>query len=82
MENKQDIFEVTYKNIKVKIQRHLVSNQIIYRILFSDKRNPLVITESLTNNNKHWWTSVPEGRQNEANEIGPLIAEYIQTNQS
>ena len=82
MQNKHLVFEVNYKDGKINIQRHLIANQTVYRILFSDKRTPLIITEALTNKDKHWWTSVPEGRQNEANEIGPLIAEYIQTNQS
>ena len=81
MGNNQDVFEVGYKDGKISVQRHLVSNQIIYRVLFSNKRNPLVITRALTNNAEHWWTSIPEGRQKEANEIGPLIAEYILTNQ-
>lgn len=43
MENNLDLFEVEYKDGKLNVQRHLVASQTIYRVLFSDKRNPLVI---------------------------------------
>ncbi len=82
MENNANIFELNFKGEKISVQRHLLSNQTIYRILFSDKRTPLVITRALNENAARWWTSIPEGRQREANEIGPLIAEYINLHQS
>ena len=82
MENSQDIFELDFKDGKILVQRHFVATQTIYRIIFSDKRNPLVVTRSLTDNATRWWTSIPEGRQREAEEIGPLIANYIKSNQS
>ena len=82
MENSLDLFEIDFKDGKIRVQRHLVSNQTIYRVIFSDNRNPLVVTRALTENATHWWTSIPEGRQREAEEIGPLIANYIKSNQS
>ena len=82
MEINPDIFELDFKDDKIRVQRHFVSNQTIYRIVFSDKRSPLVITRTLTENAAHWWTSIPEGRQSGAEEIGPLIADYIKANQS
>ena len=50
MESSEDIFELNFKDGMIRVQRHLVPNQIIYRIGFSDKRNPLVITRALTEN--------------------------------
>ena len=82
MENSQDIFELSFKQGRIRIQRHFVSNQTIYRVIFSDKRSPLVVTRALTDNASRWWTSIPEGRQREAEEIGPLITAYIKVNQS
>ena len=73
MESSEDIFELNFKDGTIRVQRHFISNQIIYRIVFSDERNPLVITRALTDNAAHWWTSIPEGRQREAEEIWPLI---------
>ena len=82
MENSQDIFELGFKEGKIRVQRHFVASQTIYGIVFSDKRDPLVVTMALTDNAARWWTSIPEGRQREAEEIGPLIADYIKANQS
>ena len=79
MEISEDIFELNFKDGMIRVQLHLVSNQTIYRIVFSDKRNPLVITRALTDNADHWWTSIPEGRQREAKEIGALIEQYFET---
>jgi len=79
MESSEDIFELNFRDQMIRIQRHLVSNQIIYRIVFSDKRNSLVITRALTENAAHWWTSIPEGRQREAVEIGQIIEKYFET---
>ncbi|CAN5775655.1 hypothetical protein BH10BAC2_BH10BAC2_39990 [soil metagenome] len=82
MENSPEIFELDYKNGRIRVQEHFVANQVIFRIAFSDKRPTLIITRALTNNAAHFWTSIPEGRQIEADEIGPLIAVYIKSNQS
>jgi len=78
MESSEDIFELNFKDGTIRVQRHLLSNQVIYRIVFPDKRNPLVIIRALTDNAAHWWTSIPEGRQREAEEIGPLIEKYLE----
>jgi hypothetical protein len=78
MESSEAIFELNFKDGKIRVQRHLVSNQTIHRIVFSDKRNLLVITRALTDNAVHWWTSIPEGRQREAEEIVPLIEKYLE----
>jgi hypothetical protein len=81
MENAPHIFEIPFKKGNIRVQRYLIANQVIYRIVFSDKRAPLNITRALSDKAAHWWTSIPEGRQREAEEIGPLIAEYIKLNQ-
>ena len=49
MENNPEVFELEYKDGRINVQRHLIGNQTIYTILFSDKRNPLVITRAITN---------------------------------
>lgn len=82
MENNPDIFDLDFKGGKIRVQRHFVANQTIYRIVFADIRPALVVTRALNENAAHWWTSIPEGRQKEANEIGPLITDYIMLHQA
>lgn len=73
-------FELEYKDQKIRVQRHELSGEIIYRVLFADRRPALVLTRMLHSPTVHWWTSIPEGRQPEAEEIGPLIELYYQSN--
>jgi len=75
-----DIFELDYKTERVRVERRLFANQVIYRVLFSNKSTPLALTRT-TDNVRKFWTSVPEGRQKEAEEIGLLIEAFIKANQ-
>jgi len=72
-------FELSFNGEKIKVQRHSIGKQTIFRIIFSDKRPTLVITRALHENAYKFWTSIPEGRQREAEEIGALISEYFKT---
>ena len=78
MEN-QDKFELNFKNGKIQVQRHSVGAQVIFRIVFSDNRPPLVISRAVHSNAYKFWTSIPEGRQKEAEEVGTLISEFFKT---
>lgn len=80
MDNQNEIFELEYKAIKIRVQEILISNQTVFRVAFSDSRKPLALVRT-TNGSSHFWTSVPEGRQREAEEIGDLVANYIKTKQ-
>jgi len=77
MENSQDIFELSFKQGRIRIQRHFVSSQTIYHVVFSDKRSPLVVTRALTDNASHWWRSIPECRQKEVEKIWLLKPIFI-----
>ncbi len=79
MEKSQDNFELDFKDEKINVQRHSIGSQVIFRILFSNKRTPLVITRGTHSNAYKFWTSIPEGRQNEAEEVGPIISEYFKS---
>ena len=60
-------FELDFHNGKIKITRHSIGTQVIFRVVFADKKPPLVITRTHSNINR-FWTSIPEGRQREAEE--------------
>jgi hypothetical protein len=70
-------FELSYSGVKIKVQRHSIGSQTIFRITFSNSGPPLVITRATHENAFRFWTSIPEGRQREAEEIGALISEYF-----
>ncbi|RKE47108.1 hypothetical protein [Sphingobacterium detergens] len=69
-------FEVEVDGVKIIVTEHTVQDQQVYRLIFNDKRPPLVITRVST-----WqgamWTSVPQGRQPEAETFGQIVALYL-----
>ncbi|TKK65428.1 hypothetical protein FC093_20165 [Ilyomonas limi] len=75
------MFELDYKGSKIRVQEHTVAGTTVFRIVFPDSRKPLVVTRATRNNYTDFWTSVPEGRQKEAEEIGELISEHLNTKQ-
>ena len=70
-------FGIEYKGLTAKVQQVGYDENRIFNITFSDNRKPLVITVSVKRDGTKWWTSVPQGRQIEAEEVGKLIAIYI-----
>ena len=77
MEKAFDNFELDFEKGKIQVHRLLVGTQTIFRILFSDKRLLLVVTRATHANAYKFWTSIPEGRQKEAEEVGALISEHF-----
>ncbi|MGN6265438.1 MAG: hypothetical protein ACTHM5_07170 [Ginsengibacter sp.] len=78
MNHDRKSFQLPYKDQTINVQRHSVGGTTVFRISFSDRRPPLVITRARHQNAFNFWTSIPEGRQTEAEEIGPLIAEFYE----
>lgn len=70
-------FDINYEGSAATVREHEVQEKRVFHITFSDKRKALVITVAETPGGKKWWTSVPQGRQKEAEEVGKLIATYI-----
>ena len=77
MDYDRNQFEIFYLKEKIKVQQHAVGSQAIFRITFSNNLPPLVITRATHASAFSFWTSVPEGRQKEAEEIGALIEENL-----
>jgi hypothetical protein len=77
MDQSQNSFELNFKDGKIRVQRHTIGgHQTVYRVAFSDARPPLVLTRAAGKEIGMHWTSIPEGRFNEAEEVGPLIEQY------
>ena len=70
-------FEIEYRGGISKVTEAEIRNRRIFHILFPENKKPLTITVGQDNRETKFWTSIPEGRQEEAEEIGRLIAAYI-----
>jgi hypothetical protein len=74
MEQSENDIELDFNNGRIFVKQYNIGSQPVFRIRFSDERNPLVITRGLNAKAVRFWTSVPEGRQPEAEETGKLIS--------
>lgn len=73
-------FQVQYEGVTVSVSEHSVSGTRIFHLVFSDNRKALNITVAEKRpTGEKFWTSVPEGRQTEAEQIGKLIANFIRS---
>jgi len=70
-------FEIHYDGFAATVSEHELQDARVFHIAFADKRKPLVITVAEAPGGNKWWTSVPQGRQKEAEEVGKLVANYI-----
>jgi hypothetical protein len=70
-------FEITYGNTIHHIASVSIPGRLAYHVSFSSERKPLLVVRAKDFNASHFWTSMPEGRQKEAEGVGKLIEEYI-----
>ena len=75
----QNNFVLEFKKEEINVQRLSIGGQTLFKVNFPDNRKPLIVTRALHANAYRFWTSIPEGRQQEAEEIGALITEYFKS---
>ncbi len=70
-------FELELEGKQISIGEHQVGSKRVFHVDFKGSKKPLVITVGVGLVKEKFWTSIPQGRQAEAEQIGKLIAEYI-----
>jgi hypothetical protein len=74
---KPESFAIINNEIPATVEELSIAAQTIYRVIFTDKTAPLILTRATNHNAGRFWTSIPEGRQEFAEEIGKLIEKHI-----
>lgn len=64
-------------NVTLSCNRLDIPDFVAFRVTFSSDREPIVVARAKGVNRPHFWTSIPEGRQKEAEGVGKLIEEYL-----
>ncbi|HTK19211.1 MAG TPA: hypothetical protein VL442_06860 [Mucilaginibacter sp.] len=72
-------FEIELEGITIKVSEQELKSQRVFYIDFSGWKKNLVITVAEKQWGDKFWTSIPEGRQQEAEQIGKLIANFIRS---
>jgi hypothetical protein len=60
------------------VTKHFIGELEVFKILFSDKRPPLLIFYKMNMQRNDVWTPIPKGRQKEAEAIGRFIEPYLE----
>lgn len=77
MNSPEDHFEIVHLSFHLQVERLKIPGHSAFRVIFSDGRKPLVLARASNADAVKFWTSIPEGRQKEADEIGQLIEYHI-----
>lgn len=70
------MLEIEIQGLKIAVSEHIVNGQQVFRLSFSDNRKPMVIARAKTWNGETW-TSIPQGRQKEAEDFGIEISKHL-----
>jgi hypothetical protein len=71
-------FEIESNGILIKVSEHSIREDRVFHLKFPDERKSLnLIVAEKRPSGERFWTSTPEGRQEEAEQFGKLIAAYI-----
>ena len=71
-------FELAYKGGIMHVQEIPMAGQQVFKIEMA-QRKTLIITRATAFTANRFWTSIPEGRQDEAERVGAVIEEYIKS---
>lgn len=72
-------FQFVWRDKELQVIPKKVGGDWVYIVRFPDRTPSLILTLASKEKGGHFWTSVPEGRQREAEVLGPMITEHYQT---
>jgi len=70
-------FSIEAHGVILTCERLDMPKQVVYSVKFSSARKPIVVARAKFEDSDARWTSIPEGRQKEAEGVGAIIDEYL-----
>ncbi|HEV8270256.1 MAG TPA: hypothetical protein VGQ04_03065 [Chitinophagaceae bacterium] len=77
---KDEKFSFEAFGVKLMCLRLNLPKYVAFKVWFSSKRQPITVARAKGMDAPFFWTSIPEGRQKEAEGVGKLIEEYLLNN--
>ncbi len=74
-------FDLELNGVIMKVKKINLPGYTAFQVAFSSRRTPIVVARATNFDADKFWTSIPEGRQKEAEGIGKLIEEYFRSHQ-
>lgn len=75
--NDPNLFDIEFNGQMANVSVHIIKSAKIFHVVQPGNKQPLNITIAENKDGEKFWTSVPEGRQEEAELAGKVIASYI-----
>ena len=72
-------FQIESHGVTLTIERLKLAGDVAFRVVFSSGRPAIVIARAIDFDSRKFWTSIPEGRQKEAEGVGLLIEKYLES---
>jgi len=72
-----EVFSFETHGVAITCRRLPLTKQAVYYVTFSSSRQPITIARAKFVDSDIRWTSIPEGRQKEAEGVGKLIDQYL-----
>lgn len=70
-------FELQLNSVSMQVYELDIPKFSAFRIVFSSPRPQLIVARAKNADKQSFWTSIPEGRQKEAESLGNLIEDYL-----
>lgn len=82
MRIKRPPFELKSNELTIRVHPLAIPGFRAYQLEFSNVRRPLILAKAEDAGPNDSWRAVPEWRQMEADEIGKLIDDYLNTTEN
>ncbi len=76
---KDQKFSFEAYNVTLNCTRLNIPGYVAFRVEFSSERQPIVVARAQGMDLPYFWTSIPEGRQKEAEGVGKLIVDFLKS---
>ncbi len=81
MVQQNETFDLEFGNNTIRVEEIKIPGQTFFRVVFSNQIPELRLLRATNAEQEKFWTSVPEGRQKLAEQVGPLIEKYYREKQ-
>ena len=79
MVEQNETFDLEFGNTTIRVEQIQIPGQTFFRVIFSNQIPELRLLRATNATDEKFWTSVPEGRQQLAEQVGPLIENYYRS---
>ncbi len=79
MVEQNETFDLEFGSATIRVEQIQLPGQTFFRVNFSNEIPQLALLRATNSNGARFWTSIPEGRQQLAEQVGPLIEGYYRS---